>query len=253
VITLQASFVRHTITNDMSTILWLHGFPLSSQIFEKQRAITGVTHVMPDLSGFGAAPPPVTPMTMDDYARVAVTRLDALGIEKATFAGFSMGGYICFAALRLFPERVAGLILIDTRETADTEDARKQRFESIEKVKREGVAPVVDAMLPKMLTAKAPREMKEWVRGIMMSSSAEGVIAALRAMAERPDSSPLLPSITVPTLIVVGEEDTITPPSDAERMASAIPGARLVKLANAAHLSNVEQAAAFNDAVEDSY
>jgi pimeloyl-ACP methyl ester carboxylesterase len=253
VTTLQASFVRHTITNDMSTILWLHGFPLSSQIFEKQRAITGVTHVMPDLPGFGATPPPVTPMTMDDYARVAATRLDALGIEKATFAGFSMGGYICFAALRLFPERVAGLILIDTRETADTEDARKQRHESIEKVKREGVGPVVDAMLPKMLTANAPGEMKEWVRGIMMSSSSEGVIAALRAMAERPDSSPLLPSITVPTLIVVGEEDPITPPSDAERMARAIPGARLVKLANAAHLSNVEQAAAFNDAVQESY
>lgn len=233
----------------MNAILWLHAFPLSSQVFEKQRALRGVTHVMPDLPGFGAAPPPVDSMTMDDYARFAVTRLDALGIEKATFAGLSMGGYVCFAALRLFPERVAGLILIDTRETADTEDARRQRHESIEKVKREGVGAIADAMLPKMLTANAPREMKEWVREIMMSSSVEGVIAAQRAMAERPDSSPLLPSITVPTLIVVGEEDTITPPSDAERMARAIPGARLVKLANAAHLSNVEQAAAFNEAL----
>ena len=232
----------------MNTILWLHGFPHSSQIFEKQRAITGVNHVMPDLPGFGTAPPPRTSMTIDDYAWYA---LDAVGNGKAIFAGLSMGGYICFAALRLFRERVAGLILIDTRETADTEEARKQRYASIEKVRQDGVAPLVDSMLPKMLTSAAPHETREWVRGIMMASSVEGVIRAQEAMAERPDSSALLPTVDVPTLIVVGEEDPVTPPSDAERMAAAIPNARLVKLANAAHLSNVEQADAFNEAIRN--
>lgn len=234
----------------MSSILWLHGFPLSSQIFEKQRAIAGATHVMPDLPGFGNAPPAHGEPSIEQYARFAVRHLDALGIEKATFAGLSMGGYICFAAARLFPDRVAGLILLDTRETADSEDARKQRFESIEKVQREGIAPVVNSMLPKMLTQSAPQELKDWVRGVMMSSSEEGVIAALRAMANRSDSTAFLPTISVPTLIVVGEEDPITTPADAERMANAIPHARLVKIAGAAHLSNVEQHAAVNAAVE---
>lgn len=222
----------------MSTILWLHGFPLTSRIFEPQRAIKGVEHVMPDLPALE---------TMDDYARFAVAQLDARGIERATFAGLSMGGYICFAALRLFPERVSGLILIDTRETADSEEARKGRFETIAKVEQQGVAAVADAMLPKMVTSEA---LKPAVREIMMSTSPEYVKASLRAMASRPDSSPLLPSINVPTLIIVGEHDTITPPSDAERMAAAIPDAKLVKIPNAAHLSNYDQPEAVNAAIE---
>lgn len=221
----------------MNTILWIHGFPLTSRIFEPQRAIEGVEHVMPDLPALE---------TMDDYARFAVAQLDARGIEQATFAGLSMGGYVCFAALRLFPERVSGLILIDTRETADTEEARKGRFETIAKVEQQGVAAVADAMLPKMVTSEA---LKPAVREIMMSASPEYVIGSLRAMANRPDSSPLLPSITVPTLIIVGEHDTITPPSDAERMAAAIPSARLVRIAGAAHLSNYDQPEAVNAAI----
>lgn len=187
--------------------------------------------------------------SMDDYAKFAVEQLDARGIEKATFAGLSMGSYICFAALRLFPERVSGLILIDTRETADTDEARKQRYEMIDKAQREGTAPIVESMLPKMLTADAPDDMREYVREVMMSASREYVIAALRAMASRPDSSPLLPGIRVPTLIAVGEQDPITPPRDAERMAAAIPAARLLNLEGAAHLSNVERSDELNAAV----
>ena len=224
----------------MNTILWLHGFPHTSALFAKQLSIAGAEHVMPDL-------PPRE--SMDDYAKFAVEQLDARGIEKATFAGLSMGGYISFAVLRLFPERVSGLILIDTRETADTEEARKGRYEMIEKAQREGTAPIVEAMLPKMLTKDAPEDMREFVREMMMSASREFVIAALRAIATRPDSSPLLPDIAVPTLIVVGEEDPITPPKDAERMANAIPNARLVKIAGAAHLPNVEKSDEFNAAI----
>ncbi len=225
----------------MNTILWLHGFPFTSAIFAKQLAIKGAEHVMPDL-------PPRE--SMDDYAKFAIEQLDARGIEKATFAGLSMGGYICFAALRLFPERVSGLILIDTRETADTEEARKGRYDMIDQAQREGTAPIVESMLPKMLTAAAPEDMREYVREVMQSASREFVIAALRAIATRPDSSPLLPGIKVPTLIAVGEEDPITPPKDAERMAAAIPYARLVKVAGAAHLPNVEQADEINAAIE---
>lgn len=227
-------------------ILWIHGFPLSSAVFERQRAIEVAEHVMPDLPGFGNAPPPEGAMSMDDYARFA---LDRVRDDKVILAGFSMGGYICFAAMRMVPDRVAGLILIDTRETADNDEAKRGRFATIERVEREGIAPVVESMAPKMLTSNAPPADHDRVREIMGTSSARGVTAALRAMAERPDSAPLLPLIDVPALIVVGDEDTITPPSDAERMARAIRQSKLVKIPRAAHLSNFEQSEVFNAAV----
>ena len=233
----------------MNSILWIHGFPLSSQIFDRQRAIEGVQHVMPDLPGFGKAVRPRGEPSMDDYARFAVAHLDDLGIEKATLAGLSMGGYICFSALRLFPERISGLILMDTRETADTTEGRQGRYDMIDRVLSDGVKSVADEMLPKMLTPAAPPSLKEWTHALMMSASADGIIAALRAIAHRADASDLLPSIRVPTLVVVGEEDPITPPADAQRMANAIPGARLARIAGAAHLSTVEQPDAVNAAV----
>ena len=232
----------------MNTILWIHGFPLSSRVFDGQREIQA-RHVMPDLPGFGGTLAREK-MSMDDYARVAVDALDAQGVERAVFAGVSMGGYVCFAAMRLFPERVSGLILIDTRETADTDKARQERFDTIDNIRDAGLEPLVDAMLPKMLTPAAPEEMKKRVRDIMMSTSPEGAMVALRAMAKRPDSTDLLARVRVPTLIVVGEKDPIATTADADRMAHHILNARVVKLAGAAHLSNVEQAEAFNRAVQ---
>ena len=230
----------------MKTILWIHGFPLSSQMFEAQGAIPGAIHVLPDLPGFGRTQA-LDDLTIDDYAHFVMGVLEE---EQAILAGFSMGGYIALAAARLYPERVSGLILLDTKETADSEEARKGRFDSIAKVEERGIEPIVDAMLPKMLTPAAPQELKDRVRAMMMTSSREGVIAALRAMAGRADSSSMLPKITVPALVIVGDQDPITPPADAQRMAGAIPNAKLVTIADAAHLAPVEQPAAVNAAVE---
>ncbi|HYO78516.1 MAG TPA: alpha/beta fold hydrolase [Thermoanaerobaculia bacterium] len=229
-----------------TAVVWIHGFPLASSIFEHQLAMRGVRHVMPDLPGFGQSRPDGGELSIDDYAGMMVHILDERGIDKAVFAGLSMGGYIALAIARIAPKRMRALVLIDTRETADNEETRKGRYDSIEKVGTSGVKPVVDAMLPKMLTAEAPQEMRERVREIMTSSSAEGVVTALRAMATRHDSTGVLAKIVVPTLIVVGEHDTITPPADAERMASKIARGRLVRIADAAHLSNYEQAGEFN-------
>jgi pimeloyl-ACP methyl ester carboxylesterase len=229
-----------------TTVFWIHAFPLASSMFEGQLAIRGVRHVMPDLPGFGQSRPDGGALSIDDYARTILDLLDHRGIDRAIFAGVSMGGYICLALARLAPKRLRGLILIDTRETADTAEARAGRLVSIEKVKKEGVRPIVDAMLPKMLTPAAPREMKDRVREIMNSSTPEGVIAALHAMADRPDSTATLATIDVPTLIVVGEEDTITPPADSERMKAGIAGASLTRIKGAAHLSNIEKSAEVN-------
>jgi 3-oxoadipate enol-lactonase len=230
-------------------VLWIHGFPFASSIYENQLAIRNVRHVMPDLPGFGQSRSDGGDVSMETYARRMLELLDQRGIDRAIFAGLSMGGYICFAMARLAPQRMRGLILLDTRETADTEEGKKGRYDSIEKVKREGVKPIVDSMLPKMLTPQAPREMRDRLREIMSSATPEGVISALGAMATRPDSTPLLREIRVPTLIIVGEQDPITPPADSERMAAAIQGAQLVKIANAAHVSNFEKAAEVNRAV----
>lgn len=235
----------------MPTIVWLHGFPFSSAIFESQIAIAGADHLMLDLPGFGDSPAREEELTMDDYAQLALDMLDAQGVQRAIFAGLSMGGYIAFAAARMAPQRVAGLILLDTRETADTPETRKGRFASIETAREQGVAPIVESMLPKMFTASAPPEMVARVRAIMLSSSRGGVMAALKAMAERPDSSALLPKLNVPALVLAGAEDAITPPADAQRMASRLPNARAVIVPRAAHLANVEQADAVNGAIEE--
>lgn len=230
------------------TTIWIHGFPFSSRIYDRQRTIAGSEHFMPDLAGFGSAPPPDGELSIDDYARDVLAQADQRGIGRAHFAGLSMGGYVCLAIARIAPERMSGLILIDTRETPDTPEAKEGRYDMIEKVKQKGVSAVVDAMLPKMLTPAAPATAFGEVREIMMSNSAEGVTAALRAMAERPDSSGVLSGIRVPMLVVVGDADSITPPEDAQRMAKAIPGAKLVTIRGAAHLSNFEQPRQFNEA-----
>lgn len=235
---------------DMSdTIVWIHGFPLSSAIFERQASIDGFEHVTRDLPGFGSTRP-LAQMTIDDYATFVMTDVESRGIGGAIFAGLSMGGYIAFHILRTRPEMVRGLILIDTRETADNAEQKQGRLDTIEKVKEDGIGVVIDSMLPKMLSPDAPPADRDRVREIMNTSSQQGVIAALGAMANRADSSDLLPKIKVPTLVVVGEEDAVTPPSDAERMARAIPNAKLVRIPRAAHLSNFEKAGEFNAAVK---
>lgn len=248
-IELAHSTWRWRETGSGTPIVWIHGFPLSSRVWDAQTEIEGVRHILPDLPGFGDSPAPSSPLSMDQYAEGILAIMDEAGVRSAVVAGLSMGGYIALAVARLAMERLCGLILIDTRETPDSEQARQSRMESIEKVAEEGIAPIVDGMLPKMLTEDTAREnpeMVDAVRKIMESSSAEGVKAALRAMAERQDSSPVLPRIEVPTLVVVGREDTITPPADAERMRQAIPGAQLILIDKAAHLSNLERPEEFN-------
>lgn len=233
-------------------MLWIHGYPLSSRIWDPQIEISGVRHLLPDLPGFGESPAPEGDLSMDQYAEGMIAVLDSAGVRTAVVAGLSMGGYIAFALARNSMERLCGLILADTRETADTEEAQRGRFEAIETVRSEGLGPIVESMLPKMLTEKTLNDdasTGERVRRIMDSATPTGVIAALASMARRPDSSKLLTAIEVPTLIVVGREDTITPPADAERMRAAISGADMEIIDDAAHLANFERAGAFNDAV----
>lgn len=229
-------------------IVWIHGFPLSGRIFDRQLAIRGARHIVPDLPGFGASPAKGS-ASMESYAREVLALIDHLQIERAVFAGFSMGGYILLELARQARQRFLGAILIDTREVGDTEEGRAGRETMIANVRKSGVSAAIDAMLPKMLAGEHQPD-EPLVRQIMEQSTEEGVIAALQAMKDRPDSTSTLRGLAVPLLIVVGDSDPITPPADAKRMGALAQRSRIVEIPDAAHLSNLQRAEEFNAAVE---
>lgn len=232
-------------------IVLVHGFPLNRAAWAPQlEALSPSTRVIvPDLRGHGDSEAPLWHYTMPMFADDLAGLMDHLGIERAVMCGLSMGGYILFSFYGKYPERVSALILADTRAGADTPEVREGRFQMAQTAYRKGMGPVADAMMPKLLrTAGAVRNSgrEETLRKIITSNPPAGIIGDLMAMAERPDSTPVLPGIKCPTLVIVGQEDVATPPDEAERMASLIPKARFEVIPEAAHLSNFENPEAFN-------
>ena len=234
-------------------LLLVHAFPLSGAMWEHQIAALSGTYrvIVPDLRGFGASPAVPGTNSLDQYADDLAGLLDQLGLEHVSVGGLSMGGYITFALLRRHRERVDALVLADTRPQPDTEEGRRAREENARLAEQQGAKAIADQMLPKLLASSAPEELRAEVRRLIEANDRAGIAAALRAMAARPDSTPLLATIDVPTLIVVGTEDGLTPPSDARAMHAAIAGSQLVELPGAGHLSNLEAPEAFNAAVHD--
>ena len=235
-------------------IVLLHAFPLNRTMWEPQipQFSTRFRTIAVDLRGHGESSAGDTPHTLDDLATDIKHLLDHLHIQKAIFIGLSMGGYILMAFYRLYPDRVKGLVLADTRAQADTPDGRAGRFEMIRIAETQGTTATADIMIPRLLsthTITTDHELVGAVRRMILHNPVETIVADLRAMAERPDSVPLLATIARPTLLLVGEVDQGTPPSDARLMAEHIPDARLIVLPGAAHLSNLEAPEAFNQAV----
>jgi len=232
----------------------LHAFPLSGRMWEGQLALAGQGwHVIaPNVRGVDGQDDDPPANTIDDYAADVIDLLDGLHIEDAVVGGLSMGGYVAFAVLRHAPSYVRGLILADTRSQADTPDGLEGRRRMLTLVNDRGVDAVADEMLPRLLgktTQAASPEVVERVRALIRSNSCEAIAGGVRALMSRPDSTPQLASIHVPTLIIVGEEDGITPPSASEDMHSRIAGSELVRISSAGHLSNLEQPMAFNAAL----
>jgi pimeloyl-ACP methyl ester carboxylesterase len=234
-------------------LLLIHAFPLSSAMWERQIAAFSGDYrlIVPDLRGFGASPPAPGTTSLDQYADDLAGLLDQLGLEHVSVAGLSMGGYIAFALLRRHRERVDALVLADTRPQPDTEEGRRAREQNAQLAEQQGAGAIADQMLPKLLSSNATEELRAEVRSIIEANDRAGIAAALRAMAARPDSTLLLATIAVPTLIVVGAEDGLTPPSDAHAMHAAIAGSQLVELPGAGHLANMEASEAFNAAVDN--
>ena len=237
-----------------AAVVLLHGFPFDRSMWREQSQFLGETCrvIAPDLRGQGETPLGDVTLTMGEMAEDVAALLDELRVESVVLGALSMGGYVAFEFFRKFPERVRALVLADTRPQADTEDGRREREENAQRALKEGMAPIVESMLPKLLsdaTRESRPDVVERVRAMMLGTEPEGAAAALRAMAVRRDQTELLPSINVPTLLVVGAEDSITPPADAESMSAKIEGSRLVVVEGAGHLSNVERPEEFNRAL----
>ena len=237
-------------------LLLVHGYPLDRSMWEPQLSgLENVAHVIaPDLRGFGESPAAGEMVTMDEHAWDLARVLGAVSETQAVVCGLSMGGYVAMAFAARYPSAVRGLILANTRSGADSDAAREARRGAIEKARTEGVGAIADGMLPKMLTdaTRAARpDLAAKVRAMMARQPVGGVAAALRGMMERPDRTSWLPSIAVPTLVITSDADVLIPQTESAAMAQAIPRSKLVVIPGAAHLSNLENADAFNKAVRD--
>lgn len=225
-------------------ILFVHGFPLDRTLWRHQlAALSRWQRIAPDLRGVGESST-ADGYSMARYADDLVACLDALGIDAAVVCGLSMGGYIVFELLRRYAARVRAVILCGTRATSDNEEARRGRDEMAALARAEGVAAVGERMLPRLLAATTRAEQPEVVaevREMISRVSVEGMVGALGAMRDRPDSTAVLAGIRVPALVLVGTEDAGSPVAVAEKMAGGIPGARLVVLPAAGHLAPLEQ------------
>jgi 3-oxoadipate enol-lactonase len=237
-------------------ILFLHAFPLNRHMWQGElMALLGDERyrlVALDWRGFGESEITTPVSTMELFADDMAGLMDSLGIQQAVLCGLSMGGYAAFAFLRKYPQRVSGLILADTRPGADTPEAQANRENVARLAETQGTGSIADLQVPRLLseyTRQHHPEVEMRVRQMIEAATVQGIAAASRGMAQRADSTELLAGIACPALVIVGEQDTLTPPSVAQEYASQIPGAQLVVIQHAGHLSNLEQPEAFVQAV----
>ena len=239
-------------TGEGPPVLLLHGFPFDRSMWREQIEVLRQSRfraIAPDLRGLGATKWEGQTATMDQMARDVAALLDRLAISKAVVCGLSMGGYVAFEFRKLFSSRVTALILAGTRAPADNEKEKQVRFDQAQRMLKEGMAPVAEATLPKLLaprTLKEKPDVAERVREMILRSSPHGAAAAQRGMAARRDYSADLAEINVPALIIVGREDPIRPVADAEFMHNGIRNSRLEIIEDTAHMTNMEQSEIFN-------
>jgi pimeloyl-ACP methyl ester carboxylesterase len=236
------------------SLILIHAFPLNARMWEPQLALAdgGWRVIAPQLRGMddGASDPPAT--SIDDYAADVIDLLDTLHIEDAVIGGLSMGGYVSFALFRHAPRYFRGMVLADTRSQADTLEGVEARKRMVALVRERGPAAIAAEMVPKLLsepTRQHHPDVVERVRALTLANSAEAIAGALTTLMTRPDSTPLLQTIHCPTLILVGNHDTVTPPALSDELHQKIAGSELAIIEDAGHLSSIEQPAAFNTAL----
>lgn len=236
-----------------SPVVLVHAFPVDSRMWEGQLSdLSSYWRVIaPDLRGFGrsTANAPLTIESMADDLHALLRELDALPF---VLAGISMGGYIGMAYALKYSSDLRGLILIDTKAEADTPEQKAGRLKNAELARTRGATAVADQMLPKMLADETPRRrpaVAEALRKLMEECPPATIEHALLAMRDRPDRSAQLGSISIPTLVIVGDNDSITPIAAAESMQKRIPNAELAVIRGAGHMAPMEQPAQVNRAI----
>lgn len=231
-------------------VVLLHPFPVHSEFWTPvaQKLATRYQLVLPDLRAHGLSEVGAGPATMDKHAADLLRLLDAQQITRAVFVGVSIGGYILFEFWRRHRERVAALVLSNTRAEPDTEQGRANRLKSIEHARLRGTGPFLDEQIPNLIGESTRRNRPDIVvtaRGMMERLTVEGLAVLQQGMAERPDSVPTLREIKVETLIIAGEEDTLTPLANAQLMQQNIPGSKLDVIPRAGHYAALESQEAF--------
>jgi 3-oxoadipate enol-lactonase len=234
----------------VTSIVLVHAFPVDPGMWNEQvRALSGEAAVLaPSLPGFGGTPPAGEVMTMDAGADAVAAELDRTGVAKAVVCGLSMGGYVAFSLWRRHRDRIAALALADTRAEPDDEAGRERRRQVADKARAEGSDAIAESP-PPLLSEGADPALRDRVKEMIRRQPGRAIAAASLGLGERPDSRPILPEIDVPTVVIVGSADALTPPPMSESMAAAIPEAELVVLEGAGHLSNLEAPDAFTAAL----
>lgn len=236
-------------------LVFVHGFPLDHHMWDAQRREFRTTHrvIIPDLRGFGRSEVTDPPGSMEQFADDVAALLDALGVqEPVTLCGLSMGGCVAFAFARRCAARLRALVICDARAVTDTPETLAVRRQIAQRVLTEGPLIVADAMLPRLFgprTKEDQPQVIDAVRNVILATSARGIAAGQLALAGRPDCTDLLPQIGVPTLVVCGEHDIISPPDEMRALAGAIPQGEFVLIPQAGHMAPLEQPAAVNAAL----
>ena len=237
-------------------VVLLHGFPLSRAMWAEQMPALGAVYrvIAPDLRGHGESPAPEGVYTIDEMADDVVETLASLHIaEPIILGGLSLGGYVALSLILRYPEKVRALMLMDTQAGADSVEAAATREVTAQAVLDAGSAgPIVEPMIGRLFSPVFREERPERVeplRDVMAQTSPRGIAGTLRGMAKRPDRRDSLATISVPTMVMVGQDDVITPPTVARSLAEAIPGARLEVIAKAGHLAPYENPAAANTVI----
>jgi len=236
-------------------VLFIHGYPLNRSIWQDQvNDIRGFRRIAPDLRGLGDSDAPDLGYSMATYAADLSSLLDSLGTRRVVLCGLSMGGYIAFELLRRHRERVVGLVLISTRAEADSAEGRKARDQAAGVARERGAEAIAESMLPRLLSPVSQQDqaLVHRVRTMIAGAPVPGIVGALTAMRDRPDSSGLLGSLSgLPTLVLAGESDQLIPLDDVTRMHDAIPGSVLKVIPGAGHLAPMEQPTVVTQALQE--
>jgi pimeloyl-ACP methyl ester carboxylesterase len=231
-------------------VVFVHGFPLDSRIWDAQ--VAGLSDkcrvIAPDLRGFGKSER-VRPFSIEDLAADLHHLLQKINALPCVLGGLSMGGYVSFAYVTKFPADLKGLMLIATKAEADTAEGKANRMKMIESCRVGGAKVVADAMAPKMTAPNASPDVVAQARRIMEQCPPATIENACLAMRDRRDYTGDLPSIAVPTLIVIGDQDAFIPLALAQRTRDQIPHAQITVIPNAGHLAPMEQPRQTNEAI----